>query len=224
MHRTSVVAAVLAALITSPAAADWAGCPSGDLGACRPVFLNVITRQGDARLSVDNHCRGGGRHVWGRNDARLSVQQWLDDDAARGAGRLCVQLDPRVDEVRIISSGGDCGVPPDTATASHPGPDMILRRSYGGARVATLRGCHATVGTGDAEIAFGGIALDFADGYGFGDAYARDQFYSVFDGFGRGRVRPLGATVRAISGSNTFHYRIEVWANGRPATSATLGD
>lgn len=212
------LAATLAALMSTPADARWPYCIGGEADDCRPVYLNVVTRQGNARLSVDNHCRADWRHVWGQNDARGAIRQWLGDNAANGSGWLCVELGPEVDKVRIISTGGHCGetaTVPDMATASEPGPDMILRRSYAGARVATLRGCHATIGTGENEVAYGGIALNFADGFGFGDSYARGHFYGVYDGFGMGRVRPFGATVRAISDFNTFHYRVEVLADGR---------
>ena len=37
-----------------------------------------------------------------------------------------------------------------------------------------------------------------------------------------GRVRPCGASVVAISQFNTYHYRVEILANGRE--SSTWGD
>lgn len=198
--------------------AGWPRCNAGRDDDCPPVYLNVVTRQGDARVSVERSCRADWRHDWGRNDARRTIRQWLAEDAPRGAGALCVQLGRQVDEIRIVSTGGHCGetaTSPETASANKPGPDIILRRGYGSGSVATLPGCHATIGTGEAEIAYGGIALDFADGYGFGDSYARGHFYGVYDGFGQGKVRPFRADLRAISEFNTFHYRVEVLANGR---------
>ena len=65
-------------------------------------------------------------------------------------------------------------------------------------------------------MAFGGIALDFADGYGFGDSYATGYFYGVYDGYGRGTVRPTHASVWQISQFNTYHYRVEILADGSP--------
>jgi len=52
--------------------------------------------------------------------------------------------------------------------------------------------------------AFGGIALRFADGHGFGDSYAEGHFYGVNDGFGSravarhpARPRPADRTRRS---------------------------
>jgi len=75
-----------------------------------------------------------------------------------------------------------------------PGKDVVLRRGSGSA-TTVLTGCHARIG----DVAFGGIALDFADGYGFGDSYASGYFYGVYDGFGRDRVSPTGASLWQIS-------------------------
>ena len=81
---------------------------------------------------------------------------------------------------------------------------------------ATLPGCHARIGNEEiGEVAYGGVVLNFADGFSFGDSYATGYFYGVYDGFGKGRVRPFGATVYAISEFNTYHYRIEISANGQ---------
>ena len=64
-------------------------------------------------------------------------------------------------------------------------------------------------------MTYGGIVLDFADGYGFGDSYAIGFFYGVYDGFRSDGVRPFGASVYALSEFNTYHYRVEILANGR---------
>ena len=203
------LAAVLAAslvLYSAPGQA-WPRCHDEDDACTR--YLNVVTHEGSARLSVDRSCRGGWRHRWGRADAHQTIRQWLDAAAARGRGRLCVPLASRVDEIRIASLGGHCGY--EGGDTSTPGPDVALRRGRIPPAEIALTGCHARVG----DQRFGGIALDFADGYGFGDAYAAGYFYGVYDGFGRRGVGLTGATVWRISEFNTFHYRIEILARGR---------
>jgi hypothetical protein len=177
---------------------------------CPRFYLNVAARQGEARFSVDRTCRGGWRHAWSRADARHRVRQWLDGRAAAGAGGLCIALAPQVDEVRIAPLGGHCGY--EDGEANQPAPGVTLKAGYRGRHAATVAGCHARIG----GQGFGGVALRFADGYGFGDAYATGYFYGVYDGFGRGRIRPTDASVWRISQFNTYHYRVEVLANGSP--------
>ncbi|MBK1669803.1 hypothetical protein CKO28_17335 [Rhodovibrio sodomensis] len=214
-------AAALAGLLGAPAAFaqdGWPRCWRAD--DCPAVFLSVTTVRGDARLAVSRACAGDWWHVWGRADARETIRQWLDDRAATGQGSLCIPLHPQVDEIRVTPTGGHCGETewPEIARANRPGPGAVLRRGYGGAATATVTGCHARIGNAElGELRYGGVALDFADGYVFGDSYADGYFYGVYDGFGRGRVRPFGATVAAISEFNTYHYRVEIRANGSAA-------
>jgi len=214
----------LALLFAAPVAAmsneGWPRCQRDE--ECHGFYLNIVTRQGDATVTVGRSCTGAWRHVWHAPDARGTIRQWLDENAAAASGLLCIPLHPNVDEIRITSTGGHCGFEGDTAiaSASKPGGDVVLQRSYGGgmgaASLATLPGCHARIGNQEiGEVAYGGIALDFSDGFGFGDSYAAGYFYGVYDGFGTGRVRPFWATVYAISEFNTYHYRVEILANGR---------
>ncbi len=194
----------------------WPRCSRDD--ECLGFFLNVVTRQGNAVVSVGSTCTGEWRHIWGMSDARGTIRQWLDKNSATASGSLCIPLHPYVDEIRITSAGGNCGFEDDEtfSTASKPGGNVVLRRTYGGAFSATLPGCHARIGNQEiGEVAYGGIVLDFVDGFSFGDSYATGYFYGVYDGFGTGRVRPFGATVYAISEFNTYHYRIEILANSQ---------
>ena len=200
--------AVLAAsfvLFSAPGQA-WPRCHDEDDACTR--YLNVVTHQGSARLSVDRSCRGGWRHRWGRADAHQTIRQWLDAAAARGRGRLCVPLPNRVDEIRIMLLGGHCEYQDGEVTAPL---GVALRRGRAAPAEIALTGCQARIG----DQRFGGIALDFADGYGFGDAYAAGYFYGVYDGFGRRGVGSIGASVWQISQYNTLHYRIEIVAHGR---------
>lgn len=213
---TMIVAGLIALPAPAMSAAGWPSCWRDD--GCPSLYLNVFTSQGDATLSVDRSCAASWRHVWGQRDTRQTIVQWLDADAARASGALCIPLHPDTDEIRIVSTGGHCGeqAAPEIASASQPGGDVLLRRSYGGAASVTLPGCHARIGNAEIdEVAYGGVALDFADGYGFGDSYAAGYFYGVYDGFGQGRVRPFDAAVYAISEFNTYHYRVEILARGR---------
>lgn len=215
-------AAVIAAfigLIAAPAAfaaEGWPRCWRDD--DCSGFFLNVTTSQGNAKVSVGRACEGQWRHVWGRSDARNTIQQWLEGDAAGASGSLCIPLHPDVDEIRVTSTGGHCGEDgfPDIAWANEPGADAVLRRGYGAAASATLEGCHARIGPSldSGAVAYGGIALRFADSYVFGDSYAETYFYGVYDGFGPSSVKPFGAAVAAISEFNTYHYRVDILANG----------
>lgn len=213
------VIAAFIGLIAAPAAfaaEGWPRCWRDD--DCSGFFLNVTTSQGNAKVSVGRACEGQWRHVWGRPDARNTIQQWLEGDAAGASGALCIPLHPDVDEVRVISIGGHCGEDgfPDIAWANEPGADAVLRRGYGAAASATLEGCHARIGNPEiGKVAYGGIVLRFADSYVFGDSYAETYFYGVYDGFGPSSVKPFGATVAAISQFNTYHYRVEILANGR---------
>ncbi|PCI04639.1 MAG: hypothetical protein COB78_10120 [Hyphomicrobiales bacterium] len=196
----------------------WPQCRHDD--ECPSFFLNVVTKNGNAIVSIGSACVSDWRHIWGVSDARGNIRQWLDGNAATASGSLCIPLHPYVDEVRITSTGGDCGFEGDEefTTANQPGNDTVLRRHTAGAArtSATLSGCHARIGnTTIGEITYGGVALDFADGFGFGDAYAMGFFYAVYDGFGADRVRPFGANVYAISEFSTYHYRIEILAHGQ---------
>jgi len=214
-----VGALALACLMTVQAAAaeeGWPRCSRDD--NCPDTFLNVVTRQGEARLSIGSSCAGAWRHVWRKPDAHQTIMQWLDASAATASGSLCIPLHPQVDEIRIASTGGHCGEQIDTVFtfASQPGGGAVLRRSFGGAAAVVLPGCHTRIGDAEiGEVAYGGIALDFSDGFGFGDSYAEGHFYGVYDGFGQGRVRPFDATVYAISEFNTYHYRVEILARGQ---------
>ena len=219
-----VGAMALALIFAPPAAAmsseGWPRCQRDE--GCPGFYLNIVTRQGEAIVSVGRSCAGAWRHIWRAPDARGTISQWLDAKAATASGSLCIPLHPNVDEIRIASTGGHCGFEGDTAiaSASKPGGDVVLRRSYGGgmgaASSATLPGCHARIGNQEiGEVAYGGIALDFSDGFGFGDSYATGYFYGVYDGLGIGRVRQFRATVYAISEFNTYHYRVEILANGQ---------
>jgi len=219
--RVAMATALIATPLSSAHAIDfnnqdWPRCWRDD--ECSDFYLNVMTRQGNAVVSVGSTCTGDWRHIWGMSDARGTIRQWLDKNAATASGSLCIPLHPYVDEIRITSTGGNCGFESDKAfsTASRPGNDVVLKRTYGGASSTVLPGCHARIGNEEVgEVAYGGIALDFADGFSFGDSYAAGYFYGVYDGFGTGRVRPFGATVYAISEFNTYHYRIEILANGQ---------
>lgn len=216
-------AAVIAAfigLVSAPAAFAAEGWPRCWRDDDRPgFFLNVTTSQGNAKVSVGWACEGQWRHVWGRSDARNTIRQWLAGETAGASGSLCIPLHPDVDEIRVTSTGGHCGEKgfPDIAWANEPGADAVLRRGYGAAASATLVGCHARIGPSldSGAVAYGGIALRFADSYVFGDSYAETYFYGVYDGFGPSSVKPFGATVAAISQFNTYHYRVEILANGR---------
>ena len=210
------LACLTAAPMASAADEGWPRCGRDD--DCPGFYLNITTWQGDAKLSVGRSCLSGRRHVWGERDARETIQQWFDDNAADGQGRLCIPLHPEVDEIRITSTAGNCGHGGDDviAAASKPGRDVVLHRSGGGNASAVLPGCHATIGNEEiGQVAYGGVALDFSDGYGFGDSYARDYFYGVYDGFGQGRVKLFNVGVYAISEFNTYHYRVEILARGR---------
>jgi len=211
LETAGTAALVLFLSLPDAAMADdgWGGCWWGD--ECSRQYLNITIRQGNATLSRGYTCLGAWRHVWGMADARGTIRQWLNDNAAFASGSLCVLLPAEVGEIRITSLSGHCGQEVDgiTARASKPSRNVVLRRTFGSA--ITLPGCHVRMGNGeDGAISFGGIALDFADGYGFGDSYARGFFYSIYDGFGTSRVRPFGVDLRAIGEFNTYHYRIEI--------------
>ncbi|MDJ0683729.1 MAG: hypothetical protein QNJ84_03440 [Alphaproteobacteria bacterium] len=210
----------LAFLIAASPAMSQEGWPRcGREDDCPSFYLSVTTKRGDARLSVSRDCAGAWRHVWRKRDARETIRQWLDHSAAGAAGTLCIPLHPDVDEIRVSSIGGHCGETdfPEIASANAPGAGAVLARGYGRAASARFEGCHARIGpdAGEGGVAYGGVALDFADGYVFGDSYADGYFYGVYDGFGRGRVRPFGVAVAAISQFNTYHYRVEILMNGR---------
>lgn len=206
-------------VLMPPAMADqgWPHCWR-DID-CPGFYLNVTTVRGDARLSVSRSCTGAWRHVWHRPDTSETIRQWVDADAATARGSLCIPLHPLVDEIRVSSIGGHCGETefPEIASANVPGDGAVLARGRGGAASVTFEGCHASIAppTGEDSVSYGGIALDFADGYMFGDSYADGHFYGVYDGFGASRVQPFGSSVAAISQFNTYHYRIEILVNGQ---------
>lgn len=222
MKRPSEAVGALALALTiaaSPAIAQegWPRCWRDD--NCPGFFLNVTTSQGDAKVSVARVCESLWRHVWGRSDAQNTIRQWLEGNAAGASGSLCIPLHPDVDEIRVTSTGGHCGEDgfPDIAWANEPGADVALRRGYGAAASATLEGCHARIGPSldSGTVAYGGIALRFSDSYVFGDSYAETYFYGVYDGFGPSSVKPFGVSVAAISEFNTYHYHIDILANGQ---------
>lgn len=212
-RRLSVLtlAGIAAAMLVSAGearAGSWPDCkPRGEDDNCPRYYLNITLRQGEARFSVDTQCRGTWKHAWRRSDARRSIRQWIGDRAALGTGSLCIPLAERVDRIRIIPAGGNCGY----SEGEKNEPDGKAALNRGGVSQATLSGCHAGIG----GQTFGGIALDFADGYGFGDSYATGQFYGVYDGFRRGGVAPFGTPLQEISRHNTYHYRVAILANGR---------
>lgn len=215
------VAIAVAAMTAMPAKANvqWPQCWRED---CPGAFLNIKTRQGDALVTVSASCAPGWRHLWRIADPRATIRQWLNADAANGEGLLCIPLHPDVDEIRITSEGGHCGYDDDDVPGrnSEPGRSAVLRRAFGGSASAVLPGCHAILGDRKlGEVGFGGIALNFADGYGFGDSYATDIFYGVYDGFTRGGIEPFGAAFAAIGEFNTYHYRIDILARGQSSWS-----
>ena len=185
----------------------WPDCSwSGPDFTCPKTYLSVNIRQGQAVLTVAVACVAPWSHVWLNADAHQTIRQWLDGDAASGEGGVCIALAPTVDEVVVTPLGGHCGYP--GSIASMPGFGERLRR--GGSARIELAGCHARIDT----LGFGGIALRFADGYGLGDSYAQGYFYGVYDGFGDREVGGTGASVFRIGDYNTFHYRVEILANG----------
>ena len=210
---------VLALLMAvRPALAEGGDRQCGGYGGCTQSFLNVVTKQGNANVSVGQFCAGGWRHIWQRNDARQTISQWLDRAAGSGSGSLCIPLHPDVNEIRIISTGGHCGFDEnDLLTfANVPGSGGTLRFGFGGGSYIALAGCHAGIGNDElGRVSYGGIVLDFADGYGFGDSYASGFFYGVYDGFRSGGIRPFGASIYALSEFNTYHYHVELLADGR---------
>ena len=220
MHLSRNLLAIMLALLTAirPAQADGYDYGCDWLGSCEQSFLNVVTAQGDANLSVDRSCAGDWRHRWGSGDARQTIRQWVNERAGSGSGSLCIPLHPNVSEVRITSTGGHCGFDADDILtfASAPGADGILRIGFGYGASVSLSGCHAGIGNDEiGTVTYGGIVLDFADGYGFGDSYASGIFYGVYDGFRNRGVQPFGASAYGLSEFNTYHYRIDILANGR---------
>lgn len=195
------------AAATARAADTWPWCSGGgDHDNCPPLYLNVTTAQGGAVLTVERACRSDWHHAWGEADARQTIRQWIDGAAASASGGLCIPLSNEVTEVRVAALGGHCGY--EGMEVNSPGPGGVLQR--GGAGSLPLTGCHARV----QGLTFGGVALRFADGYGFGDSYATGYFYGVYDGFGDRAVGPTGASVWRISEFNTFHYQVEILAGG----------
>lgn len=200
--------AFAAGVSPSPAeAAPWPYCSGGGReDPCDVQYLNVKTSQGDASLTIDRACRAPWRHSWRQADAHQTILQWLDAQATAASAGVCIPLASQVTEIRVSPAGGHCGY--EGSDANTPGAGGVLRR--GGAGSLSLTGCHAGYG----EIRFGGIALRFADGYGFGDSYASGYFYGVYDGFGNRAVGQTAASVWRISEYNTFHYVIEILAGG----------
>ena len=188
-------------------AAPWPYCSGGGREeGCDVQYLNVRTSQGDASLTIDRACRAPWSHSWKQADAHQTILQWLNAQAASASGGVCIPLAGQVAEIRVSSVGGHCGY--EGSDANTPGAGGVLRR--GGPGSLSLTGCHAGYG----ETRFGGVALRFADGYGFGDSYASGYFYGVYDGFGNRTVGPTAASVWRISEYNTFHYVIKILAGG----------
>jgi len=203
----ALAAAVLVAVAgAGEARMTWPHCHRGPDDDCPPAWLEVTLRHGEARLAVQPACHADWRHAWGIADARQTIRQWTGAAWSGGTGRLCIPLAPEVDEIVAVPLGGHCGY--EGMARNAPGPGATLRR--GGHAIMTLRGCHAAV----QDLRFGGVALRFADSYGFGDAYAAGHFYGVYDGFGRQVVAPTDAAVFRIADFNTFHYRIDIRAGG----------
>ena len=218
LHSKILTFALALLMAIRPALAEGGGRDCGPYGNCGETFLNIVAHQGNANVSVGQSCAGTWQHTWQRNDARQTIRQWLNRSAASGSGSLCIPLHPDVNEVRITSAGGHCGFDEDDLLtfANAPGSGGILRFGFGGSSSIDLAGCHAGIGNHElGRVKYGGIVLDFADGYGFGDSYATGFFYGVYDGFKSGGVRPFGASVYALSEFHTYHYSIEILANGR---------
>ncbi|WP_299410374.1 hypothetical protein [uncultured Roseobacter sp.] len=218
MKRPLEIAAALTLVLlaSTPAAGASIGWPKCSRDYCPGSYLSVITWRGNATLSVGSVCPREWRHIWGRSDASGSILQWFNENAEYGEGRLCIPLHPDVDDIRIKSTGGDCGYGGNDVAAAANSPMQGVRLRRGGEAATVLRGCHATIGNERVgRVAYGGIALNFADGYTFGDSYVRDHFYGVYDGLDTKRVKPADVGITAISQFNTYHYRIEILANGR---------
>lgn len=197
------------AAATASAADTWPQCfAAGEDDNCLPLYLNVTTAQGSASLTVERTCTSDWRHAWRQADARQAIRQWIDGAAASASGALCIPLSNQVTEVRAVPLGGHCGYA--GMEINTPGPGGVMRQ--GGLASLSLIGCHARI----QDLTFGGVALRFADGYGFGDSYATGYFYGVYDGFGNRAVGPTGASVWRISDFNTFHYQVEILAGGSP--------
>lgn len=205
--------AVALTVIASAAQAEpWPSCSAGESGVCPPAFLRVVTRGGDAVLSVEAACAGDWVHLWGSDDAHAEIRQWLDGAWSRGEGVLCLPIADEVDEVRVVPLVSHCSFEGIDVVSAPPSGGVLRRAS---ARVLVVRGCHARVET----MRFGGIAFLFADGYGFGDAYAADFFYGVYDGFGARAVGGTESAIFRIADFNTHRYRVEILAGGSSAWS-----
>ena len=212
--RSELFGVLLLGLASTAQAEPWPSCSSGDSGFCPPTFLQVVTRVGDATLSVEAECRGDWVHLWRVDDAHAEIRQWLDGAWSRGEGVLCLPIAEEVDEIRVVPLDSHCSFA-GIDVGAPPAGGVLLRASV---RVLAVRGCHARL----ESMRFGGIALLFADGYGFGDAYAADFFYGVYDGFGS---RAVGATESAlfqIAEFNTHRYRVEILSRGSSAWSLRL--
>ncbi len=208
--------ALMTTIQSAPADGDDDGC--GWLGNCGQSFLNVATAQGAATVSVGPSCAGDWHHNRANGDARQTVCQWLNGQADKGRGSLGVPPHPRVSEVRITSTGGHCGFDADDlpALAVASGSDRMLRFGFGNDGSVDLSGCHAGIGNDDiGRMTHGGILVEFADGYAFGDSFASSHSYGVYGGSQNRSVLPFTATVYALSEFNTDHYRIDTLAEDR---------
>jgi len=204
--------------VAPPAIVSGEGQSCERTGKCRQSFLNVVIRQGNANVSIAQSCDGDWRHAWWKRDAHQTIRQWHDDAVAKSSRSLCIPLRPEVSGIRVTSTGGHCGFYDDKLItfANEPRPGGTLKPGHGGGASLMLEGCHAGTSNGEfGTIAYGGIALDFADGYGFGDFYAVGDFYGVYDQHEASAATPLGASVYAISKLNSYHYRIEILRDGR---------
>ena len=205
--RAELGAALLVMALSGTTRAEpWPQCFGADGDSCPPIHLNVVTAAGNATVSVDPECRGDRVHLWGDDDARADIRQWLDGAWERGRGALCIPLTDAVDEIRITPLASHCSFEGVAVGPVGAGGVLERRRS----RPLVLAGCHAQLDT----MRFGGVALVFSDGFGFGDAYAEGFFYGVYDGFGPRIVAGTDAAVFRLSDFNTQRYRVEILAAG----------
>lgn len=209
--RAELIAVAIVLVVSGASAEPWPACSSSETVTCPPIHLNIVTSGGDARLSIDAECRGEWTHLWRVDDARAEIRQWLDGAWERGRGSLCIPITEAVDEIRVTPLDGHCSFEGIDIGAPAAGGVLLRSRS----RVLSLTGCHARVG----DMRFGGVALVFADGYGFGDAYAAGFFYGVYDGFGPRVIAGTEASVFRLSDFNTHRYRVEILSSRSPAWS-----
>lgn len=203
--------------VAPPAIVSAEGQDCERASKCHQLFLNVMIRQGDAQLAIANSCTGDWRHVRRNRDVHQTIRQWHDDAVAKVGRSLCIPLPPEISGIRVTSTGGHCGFYDEELItfANEPRAGGTLKPRHGGGSSLKLEGCHAGTSNGEfGTFAYGGIALDFSDGYGFGDFYATGEFYGVYDRHETSVATPLGAAIHAISKLNSYHYRVEILNGG----------